>query len=169
MRYVLELYVFSHVCGYTCTYGCICVEAQGWYWKSSSVVLPLYSFKTGSLAEPGAHQSQQVSSQFAPEIPCLHLQRLELQAGYHVNLAFTWGSGHLNFPSSCLLARTSAAKPSSPAFSISGRIYLPKPETRRRPQLFILEVDFKETKRVTPGINSVSCPFIARLESRAWI
>lgn len=166
------VYVFSHVCGYTCTYGCICVEDQGWYWKSSSVVLPLYSFKTGSLAEPGAHQSQQVSSQFAPEIPLPPPSEAGITGRLPCQPGIYMGFGASELPILLLACKNFSCQAIFPCIFYL-REDLPtqftKPETRSRPQLFILEVDFKETKRVTPGINSVSCPFIARLESRAWI
>lgn len=154
------LHMWALVCGYTCTCGCICVEAHGWCWKSSSVAVPLYSFETGSLAEPGAHHSQQVSSQLAPGTPASTFRgwscRLVTMSTWHLH-----GVQASELPSSCLHVRTSAAKPSSHPCISYLRENLPtqftKPETRSHPPLFILEVDFKDTKRLTPGINSVSC------------
>lgn len=127
------LHVWALVCGYSCTCGCICVEAQGWCWKSSSVVVPLYSFETGSLAEPGAHHSQQVSSQLAPGTPASTFRgwscRLVTMSTWHLH-----GVQASELPSSCLHVRTSAAKPSSHPCTFYLRENLPtqftKPENQ---------------------------------------
>ena len=145
------LHVWALVCGntYTCTCGCICVEAQGWCWKSSSVVVPLYSFETGSLAEPGAQHSQQVSSQLAPGAPASTFK------GWSCRLAIisTWplhGVQASELPSSCLHVRTSAAKPSFPPlhFLTQGESTYPVYQAGKpgASPLFSLEVDFKDTK-----------------------
>lgn len=138
------------------------VEAQGWYWKSSLVVLPLYSFKTGSLDEPGAHQSQQVSSQFAPGIPSPPSEA-GIAARYHVHLPFPWGSGIWTFHLlACRNLSCWVLLPPLHFLSQGGSTYPSSPNWKPGAVLAV------HSERVTPGIYSGSCPF-ATLEYRAWI
>lgn len=129
-------YVLEYMCFHMCVGTRVHMDASVWRTKVDTGNLPQLFFhfillRQGLWLNLELTNPSKSLASLLQRFPCLHLQRLELQAGYHVNLAFTWGSGHLNFPSSCLLARTSAAKPSSPALSISGRIYLPSSPSRK--------------------------------------
>lgn len=130
-----------HVCGHSCV-GHRYVEVHlcggpRLILESSSVALPLYLLRQG-LIEPGAHQSQQVSSQLAP---CLYGQRLGLQVRCPVNLAIR-GVCASDLPTSCLMQELQLPRHlPTPAFSVSGRTYLPSltsQRTRSYSQLFFL-------------------------------
>lgn len=160
---------FSHVCGYTCTYGCICVEA-----KVDTGTLPQLFFRF-ILLRQGLWLNLELTNPSKSLASLLQRSPASTFRGWN-NRRVTMSTWHLHgvraseLPILLLACKNFSCQAIFPCIFYL-REDLPtqftKPETRSRPQLFILEVDFKETKRVTPGINSVSCPFIARLESRA--
>lgn len=125
--------MYMHACSSVCR----CMYAFMWrpkveVWGLSPSLLILF-FVTGSLAEPGAHHSQQVSSQLAPGTPASTFRgwscRLVTMSTWHFH-----GVQAFELPSSCLHVRTSAAKPSSHPCTFYLRENLPtqftKPENQ---------------------------------------
>lgn len=103
------------------------VEAQGWYWKSSLVVLPLYSVKTGSLSRWTWSSSIPASLE-----PVCSRDPVSTFRGWNCSAlpcppAIPWGSGIWTFHLlACLQELKLLSPPPTPAFPVSGRLYLPQ-------------------------------------------